>query len=1159
MPKVSVILTSFNHAKYLREAIDSALNQTFTDFELIIWDDASSDDSWEIIQSYEDPRIKAFRNDVQRRGIYGINKAISEVAQGEYIAIHHSDDVWEPEKLEKQVAFLDSHADIGAVFTNALAIDEDSAPFKDEGHFYFKIFDQPNRSRHEWLRHFFERGNALCHPSVLIRKQCYKDCGLYRYGFGQLGDFDMWVRLALQCEIYVLPEKLVRFRVRENEANTSGSRPETRSRHLYEYSLILNHHLQINTLDDLVKVFPEALKFCSGDNPNLRYALAMTILEIQPFYFTIQFALNLLFEILNDPAQRNFVAFDNKDFIKLTGELDPLQVQRWEKLNEAVTERDGQIAHLDQALGERDRQIGSLNQAVDERDGQIASLSQAVAERDGQIASLSQAVIERDSVINALRSSTSWRLTKSLRWCGSQVLRGKLLLRALALANTHTGDAKKMLIKLVNVYKREGLQGVRSRVRFLLERASFQHSIRGTSAFNVSDQDLANRNKEVVRHHQSVDVIVCVHNALDDVKRCLESVMCNTYPPYHLIIVDDGSGQETKDYLEKFIVGQPAVLIRNNEAAGYTKAANSGMRASTGGFIVLLNSDTIVPPRWLDRLVMCANSSDQIGMVGPLSNTASWQSVPKIMNASGDWADNPLPTGWSVNDYANEVARVSPMIYPRVGFLNGFCLLIKRQLIEDIGLFDEETFARGYGEENDYCLRTTENNWQLAVADDCYVFHAQSKSYFHERRAELARLAGEALAKKHGQFRIDHNLSMTEPHLALHYMRQRCTEIEEISSLHAEAHWRFEGKRVLFLLPARSAGGGGNIVLLEAACMRALGVDAWIANLEMHRPLFEQSHPDVQVPVLYLQSPEDLLKVGLDFDAVIATLYLTVFWMDSLRKLDRCPTLGYYIQDFEPDFFDEGSTNYQAALLSYTAIPDLRLFTKTNWNQQTLHNKLGVLASVIGGSLDIDKFHPSSIIRTEVGVVKILAMVRPSTPRRAPAATMRVLKRLAQHFGARIHIMIFGGNPQDPEFLTYSTDFAHKNLGEIDAQGMATALSDADIFVDCSIFQAMGLTAMEAMASGVAVVGPVNGGLKEIIVDRHNGILVDTQHEDKIFSAVAQLISDNELRTRIQKNALEVLTHSPVFSSFKILDCLFPQTHQAIDKQYPQERLHDTY
>ena len=800
------------------------------------------------------------------------------------------------------------------------------------------------------------------------------------------------------------------------------------------------------------------------------------------------------------------------------------------------------VTNLNQAVAERDGQITNLNQAVAERDGQITNLNQAVAERDGQISSLNQAVADRDNMINALFSSTSWRLTKNLRWCGSQVIRAKLLFRALSLANTHTGDAKITLIKLIEIYKREGLHGVRSRIRFLLERNAYQNLTHDASALNASVQVLTRRKKEVVRHHQSVDVIVCVHNALDDVRRCLESIMCNTYPPYHVIIVDDGSGQETKEYLEKFIIGQPATLIRNDVATGYTKAANSGMRASKSDFVVLLNSDTIVPPRWLDRLIECANSSEQIGIVGPLSNTASWQSVPLIMNESGDWADNPLPRGWSANDYANEVARVSQRIYPRVGFLNGFCLLIKRKLIEDVGLFDEVTFARGYGEENDYCLRATERNWQLAVADDCYVFHAQSKSYSHERRAELARLAGDALANKHGQDRISRNLSITQPHPALHYMRQRCSEIEKNYSLRAEAQRHFEGKRVLFLLPAGSAGGGGNIVLLEVAHMRMLGVDAWVGNLETHRPLFERSHPEIQVPVLYLQTPAELLKVAPGFDAVVATLYLTVFWMEPLRKIDGCPNLGYYIQDFEPDFFDEGSADYQIALSSYTAIADLRLFTKTNWNQHALHDKLGVSASVIGPSLDIDRFHPSSIIRTQVGVVKILAMVRPSTPRRAAEVTMRVLERLAHQFGEHIQITIFGVNSGNSEFLTYSNDFSHSNLGEIDSDSMAAALSDADIFVDCSIFQAMGLTAMEAMASGVAVVGPISGGLKEIIVDGHNGILVDTQDEDSIFAAVSQLISDAGLRARIQRNALDVLKHSPVYSTCKILDCLFPKT-----------------
>ena len=780
---------------------------------------------------------------------------------------------------------------------------------------------------------------------------------------------------------------------------------------------------------------------------------------------------------------------------------------------------------------------------MDSREARVANLAGQLTERDGHIAGLNQAMAERDGVINALLSSTSWRVTKSLRFCGSQVLRVKLFYRAFTLASHHTGNHKKTFIKAMEILKKEGVRGVRSRIRCLLECDLFQPLSK--NSLNLSCKQTS---KEVFRHLQSVDIIVCVHNALDDVTRCLESIIRNTYPPYHIIIVDDGSDQETKEYLERFVIGQPATLIRNTAATGYTKAANMGMRASHGDFVLLLNSDTIVPPRWLDRLIQCANTSEQIGIVGPLSNTASWQSVPLIMGANGDWADNPLPLGWSVYDYANEVARLSPRIYPRVGFLNGFCLLIKRKLINDLGVFDEKIFGRGYGEENDYCLRAIEKRWQLAVADDCYIYHAQSKSYSHEKRTELAKLAGDALAIKHGCSRIAHHLAMTQPHPALHYMRQRCTDIEKLSSLRAEAQRRFEGRRVLFLLPAKSAGGGGNIVLLEAACMRAFGVDAWVANLEMHRPLFEHSYPEQQVPVLYLHRPEDLPKVALDFDAVIATLYLTVFWMEPLAALTRGPTLGYYIQDYEPDFFAEGSSNYQTALASYTAIPDLRLFTKTNWNQQTLHNKLELMASVIGPSLDIDRFHPAPIIRSAGGAIKILAMVRPGTPRRAPEATMRVLERLAQHFGDRIQITIFGVDPGSLELSTDSDNFVYGNLGEINARGVAAALAAADVFVDCSVFQAMGLTAMEAMASGVAVVGPVNGGLQEIIVDGHNGILVDTNHEENIVDAVSRLITDNELRARIQRNALEVLRYSPVVSSCKILDCLFLQDFKVMDK-----------
>ncbi|MXS84789.1 glycosyltransferase [Nitrosomonas sp. HPC101] len=321
MPKVSIILTSFNHAKYLREAIDSALNQTFTDFELIIWDDASIDESWGIIQSYNDSRIKTFRNDEQRRGIYGINKAISEIAQGEYIAIHHSDDVWLPEKLEKQITFLDTHPDVGAVFTNAQAIDEEGNSFPDKNHFYYKIFDQPNRSRYEWLRYFFEKGNALCHPSILIRKQCYDNCGLYRYGLAQIGDLDMWVRLCLKYEIYVLPEKLVRFRVRNNEANTSGQKPETEIRGQYEFYHVLSNYKTIIDRQELVKIFPYASKY-ESDKLSPEYTLARVALEVKNFRAHEVLGLNIIFDLLNIDSAEKIYKDMSCEYIELTGQQD---------------------------------------------------------------------------------------------------------------------------------------------------------------------------------------------------------------------------------------------------------------------------------------------------------------------------------------------------------------------------------------------------------------------------------------------------------------------------------------------------------------------------------------------------------------------------------------------------------------------------------------------------------------------------------------------------------------------------------------------------------------------------------------------------------------------------------------------------------------------
>jgi glycosyltransferase involved in cell wall biosynthesis len=253
MPKVSVVMCVYNHDKFVGETIESVIEQTYQDWEFIITNDGSTDGSLDIIKQYDDPRIKLFSLEKNSGARVARNNSIKH-ARGEYIAVINSDDVWTLNKLEKQVKFLDKNPDIGAVFTYAAFINDDSEDIGYEHH-YGLIFNQPNRSRLEWLRHFFLAGNCLCHPSVLIRKVCHEDLGLYDERLGQLADFDMWVRLVTKYQIHILPENLVKFRLLKNQGNISGNTPKNNSRVILEWSQVLRNYLKPEILDNLHQIF----------------------------------------------------------------------------------------------------------------------------------------------------------------------------------------------------------------------------------------------------------------------------------------------------------------------------------------------------------------------------------------------------------------------------------------------------------------------------------------------------------------------------------------------------------------------------------------------------------------------------------------------------------------------------------------------------------------------------------------------------------------------------------------------------------------------------------------------------------------------------------------------------------------------------------------
>jgi O-antigen biosynthesis protein len=249
----------------------------------------------------------------------------------------------------------------------------------------------------------------------------------------------------------------------------------------------------------------------------------------------------------------------------------------------------------------------------------------------------------------------------------------------------------------------------------------------------------------------TVDIIIPVFNAYEDVLNCLVSIITNTTTKYNLILIDDCSAIPTKRMLEEFSFSYRQItLIRNKTNLGYTKTVNIGLRTSDATWKVVLNSDTIVTSNWLERLLTCALSQEKIGMVGALSNAASWQSVPSIFEEDGSgWCLNPLPEGLTVENIANIVKECSECSYPEVGVINGFCQLINSEMLNEIGLLDEQAFPTGFGEENDMCARAVKAGFKLLIADDVYIYHAKSKSFGHATRKELSELGSKALKHKH--------------------------------------------------------------------------------------------------------------------------------------------------------------------------------------------------------------------------------------------------------------------------------------------------------------------------------------------------------------------------------------------------------------------------
>ncbi|MGQ0571175.1 MAG: glycosyltransferase, partial [Armatimonadota bacterium] len=254
------------------------------------------------------------------------------------------------------------------------------------------------------------------------------------------------------------------------------------------------------------------------------------------------------------------------------------------------------------------------------------------------------------------------------------------------------------------------------------------------------------------------------------------------------------------------------------------------------------------------------------------------------------------------------------------------------------------------------------------------------------------------------------------------------------------------------------------------------------------------------------------------------------------------PLKGYYIQDFEPRFFPKDSREHRSAWRSYTRFPDLVRFTKTEWNRDMVRDEIHADAAVVGPSVDIDIYRPRRRRDPDWPhrPLRLAAMIRPATPRRQAQLTMQVLKELSRAHGDTIEVHLFGCWPDDHDFLQLPRDFPWRHAGVLTRNQLSAFFNEIDIFVDLSSWQAMGLSAMEAMACGAAAIAPLEGGASSFARNGENALLVDTSSQEACAAALERLIMDEQLRRHLQAQAIvDVCEYPPERAAYRILESLF--------------------
>jgi glycosyltransferase involved in cell wall biosynthesis/GT2 family glycosyltransferase len=606
---------------------------------------------------------------------------------------------------------------------------------------------------------------------------------------------------------------------------------------------------------------------------------------------------------------------------------------------------------------------------------------------------------------------------------------------------------------------------------------------------------------------------------------------------------------------------EATLRLANDRRSGFVKSANRGMRASARD-VVLLNSDTAVTPNWLEQLVDAATSTGDAGTVTPFSNHATLCSIPE------PFRENLLPSGLDVPSFARLIESVSQRAYPRLPTGVGMCLYIRRELINDIGLFDEHRFGFGYGEENDFCFCAIKRGWLNLLDDATFIYHAGEGSFSHSA-ASARRRAARVLHRIHPEYyvtiasfmkndpvapvreRITARLRARDPKAA----RRRPDRIAHLvhgwppfqhggTELYAkwlvdrQVRWRDVVVYARFDAPSRRKGD--SLALFDAGARVQLVVNNFVQRNPLSRNAIADPALDRHFARFLIEEKPDLLHIH--------HLAGHAFSLSHVARKLRIPIV-YQIQDWwtlcaRVNLFDrywKRCTGPAIAKCSRCA-PLTAISPAPVWNR-ALHIERRTKARkafeaadayVMGSEFIRNDYTAAGLLNPSKPVfvvpygIDLLPSQRPRAVRTGPIR-FGYVGSILPHKGLHIAVEAFSHlvpseaelqlwgdariSPEYTETLKAMAGTAAISFrGTFDEKDKTRVFASIDVLLVPSVgLESFGLAAREAMACGVPVIAADDGALRELLTPGSAGALFESGNPGSLRAILETIVRSPQI------------------------------------------------